>query len=166
VPDMTADEARRRFTAARVARLATVDTDGRPHLVPVVFAVQGTDGIVTAVDHKPKTTTRLKRLRNIAGRPAVCLLADLYNENWDRLWWVRADGEARVVAPAPPEVSDAPDAPDAPDVPDSPDRAAYTAALVLLRDKYPQYRDHPPAGPVIAVTVLHWTGWRATTAPA
>jgi PPOX class probable F420-dependent enzyme len=151
VPDLTADEARRRFTAARVARLATVDADGRPHLVPVVFAEQSTDGIVTAVDHKPKTTIRLKRLRNIAGRPSVCLLADLYDEDWDRLWWVRADGEARVIAP---------------DAPDAPDRAAYTAALVLLRDKYPQYRDHPPAGPVIAVTVLHWTGWRSAAAPA
>ncbi|WP_411577311.1 TIGR03668 family PPOX class F420-dependent oxidoreductase [Streptomyces sp. HUAS TT20] len=157
---MTADEARRRFTAARVARLATVDADGHPHLVPVVFAAHGTDGIVTAVDHKPKTTTRLKRLRNIAGRPSVSLLADLYDEDWDQLWWVRADGEARVIAPG------VPDALDVRDVPDVHDRAAYTAALGLLRDKYPQYRDRPPTGPVIAVTVRHWTGWRATTPPA
>jgi PPOX class probable F420-dependent enzyme len=160
---MTADEARRRFTAARVARLATVDADGRPHLVPVVFAAHGSDGIVTAVDHKPKTTTRLKRLRNIAGHPSVSLLADQYDEDWDRLWWVRADGEARVITPDAPG---APDIRDAPDMSDAPDRAAYTAALALLRDKYPQYRDHPPTGPVIAVTVLHWTGWRAATAPA
>ncbi|MFE0512584.1 TIGR03668 family PPOX class F420-dependent oxidoreductase [Streptomyces sp. NPDC058964] len=146
MPDMTADEARRRFAAARVARLATIDAAGRPHLVPVVFATHGPDGIVTAVDHKPKTTTRLKRLRNIAAHPAVCLLADAYDEDWDRLWWVRADGLARVL---PPGTAD----PAARDV--------RAAALALLGDKYPQYRRHPPAGPVITVTVGHWTGWRA-----
>ncbi|MFJ3303721.1 TIGR03668 family PPOX class F420-dependent oxidoreductase [Streptomyces sp. NPDC086549] len=148
MPDMTADEARRRFTAARVARLATVDAAGRPHLVPVVFAAHGTDGIVTVVDHKPKTTTRLKRLRNIAAHPSVCLLADAYDEDWDRLWWVRADGEARVLAP---------------DEADPAARDARAAALALLRDKYSAYRDHPPTGPVIAVSVGRWTGWRAVT---
>ncbi|MER6538293.1 TIGR03668 family PPOX class F420-dependent oxidoreductase [Streptomyces sp900105755] len=136
MPELAGVEARRRFAAARVARLATVDGNGRPHLVPVVFALHGADGIVTAVDHKPKSTTRLKRLRNIAARPSVCLLADAYDENWDHLWWVRADGEA-VVVPA-------------------------DAALVgPLRAKYPQYREHPPAGAVVLVTVTHWTGWQA-----
>ncbi|MFF4750208.1 TIGR03668 family PPOX class F420-dependent oxidoreductase [Streptomyces sp. NPDC002514] len=152
MPEMTADEARRRFTAARVARLATVDEAGRPHLVPVVFAVRNaaggdcTDGIVTAVDGKPKTTTRLKRLRNIAAHPAVSLLVDAYGEDWDRLWWVRADGEAGVLGP---------------DAADPVVRAAHRAALGRLRDKYTQYRDHPPTGPVIAVNVTRWTGWRA-----
>jgi PPOX class probable F420-dependent enzyme len=145
---MAADEARRRFTAARVARLATVDEAGRPHLVPVVFAVRAgawegrADGIVTAVDGKPKTTTRLKRLRNIAAHPAVCLLVDAYGEDWDWLWWARADGEARVLG------ADAAD-------------PAVRAALGWLGDKYAQYRDRPPAGPVVAVTVLRWSGWRA-----
>ncbi|MEW1776842.1 TIGR03668 family PPOX class F420-dependent oxidoreductase [Streptomyces sp. NPDC086777] len=136
MPELAGGEARRRFAAARVARLATVDGDGRPHLVPVVFALHCADGIVTAVDHKPKTTIRLKRLRNIAARPSVCLLADAYDENWDRLWWVRADGEA-VVVPA-------------------------DAALVApLAAKYPQYREHPPAGAVVVMTVTRWTGWQA-----
>ncbi|MGW3957881.1 TIGR03668 family PPOX class F420-dependent oxidoreductase [Streptomyces sp. NPDC004752] len=152
MPEMAADEARRRFAAARVARLATVDEAGRPHLVPVVFAVpagpggHGADGIVTAVDDKPKTTTRLKRLRNIAAHPAVCLLVDVYGEDWDRLWWIRADGEARILRP---------------DAAGAAVRAAYRAALGRLCDKYPQYRDRPPGGPVVAVTVLRWTGWRA-----
>ncbi|MFF5016442.1 TIGR03668 family PPOX class F420-dependent oxidoreductase [Streptomyces sp. NPDC001165] len=149
MPALNAAEARRRFTAARVARLATVDAAGRPHQVPVVFArhtLGGTDRLVTAVDHKPKTTARLKRLRNIAAHPAVCLLADAYDENWDHLWWVRADGEASVLPP---------------DAPDPAVREAHETAVRLLREKYPQYRDHPPHGPVIAVSVRSWTGWEA-----
>lgn len=149
MPALEAAEARRRFTAARVARLATVDAAGRPHQVPVVFALHaldGTDRLVTAVDHKPKTTARLKRLRNIAAHPAVCLLADAYDENWDHLWWVRADGEARVL---PPDAAD-------PAV-----RDARETAVRLLCEKYPQYRNHPPDGPVIAVGVRSWAGWEA-----
>ena len=72
--------------AARVARLATVSATGQPHLVPVTFAVDG-DMIYTAVDHKPKTTTRLRRLANIAANPQVTLLADHYADDWDQLWW-------------------------------------------------------------------------------
>ncbi|MFF7749516.1 TIGR03668 family PPOX class F420-dependent oxidoreductase [Streptomyces sp. NPDC007971] len=149
MPELAEEEARRRFTAARVARLATVGPAGRPHQVPVVFAVHTADGadrLVTAVDHKPKTTTRLARLRNIAAHPPVCLLADAYDENWDRLWWVRVDGEARILPPAA----------DDPAV-----RHAYESAVGLLSAKYPQYRDRPPAGAVIAVTVRRWTGWEA-----
>ncbi|GHI02576.1 F420-dependent protein [Streptomyces cellostaticus] len=149
MPELAEAEARRRFTAARVARLATVGPKGRPHQVPVVFAAHtaaGADRLVTAVDHKPKTTTRLKRLGNIAAHPPVCLLADAYDENWDHLWWVRADGEARILWP---------------DAADPAVRQAYESAVGLLRAKYPQYRDRPPAGPVITVTVRRWTGWEA-----
>ncbi|MGC9540602.1 TIGR03668 family PPOX class F420-dependent oxidoreductase [Streptomyces sp. UG1] len=145
MPDMEQDEARRRFAGAPVARLATVDPVGRPHLVPVVFALRG-DEIVTAVDRKPKRSLRLRRLHNIAVSPAVCLLVDAYDDDWDRLWWVRADGGARIL---PPEASD---------------RAAhaeYADAVEQLRQKYPQYRQEPPEGPVIVITVLHWRGWRA-----
>jgi PPOX class probable F420-dependent enzyme len=154
MPALDAAEARRRFTAARVARLATVDTAGRPHQVPVVFArhtADGTDRIVTAVDHKPKTTARLKRLANIAAHPSVCLLVDAYDEDWDQLWWVRADGEARIL---PPDHAD-------PDL-----RRAYVTAVEALRAKYPQYRDRPPDGPVIAVTVGRWVGWESQEPPA
>ena len=132
--------ARQRFAAARVARLATVDAEGRPHLVPVVFALDG-DTLYTAVDDvKPKATRRLKRLRNIAANPAVALLADDYEEDWSALWWVRADGAARIVEPADPEAE---------------------RARALLAERYPQYRAAPPPGPVIAVAVLRWTGWAA-----
>jgi PPOX class probable F420-dependent enzyme len=93
---LSASEARSRFAAARVARLATASADGVPHLVPVTFAVHG-DQVVFAVDHKPKSTTSLRRLANIAENPAVCFLADGYDEDWSRLWWARADGVARIV---------------------------------------------------------------------
>ncbi|MFJ4844729.1 MULTISPECIES: TIGR03668 family PPOX class F420-dependent oxidoreductase [unclassified Streptomyces] len=141
MPELTAAQVRERFTAARVARLATADAAGRPHLVPVVFALDG-DSVSLAVDHKPKRTARLKRLANIAANPAVCLLVDHYDENWDLLWWARADGEARVLPPSA----------------DSPEAARRVA---LLTARYGQYTDHPPAGPVVAISVHRWTGWRA-----
>ncbi|MFJ8533891.1 TIGR03668 family PPOX class F420-dependent oxidoreductase [Streptomyces sp. NPDC093591] len=146
MPDMEEDEARRRFAAARVARLATVDPMGRPHLVPVVFARRG-DRIVTAVDRKPKRSERLGRLRDIAGHPAVSLLVDVYDEDWARLWWVRADGDARTLLP---------------DASDERTRDEYAVAVGLLRRKYPQYRNQPPAGPAIVITVVRWSGWRAS----
>src|SRR5206468_8517557 len=92
------DEARRRFAAAPVARLATVTPDGRPQIVPITFAVEG-DRIYTIVDTvKPKTSLSLARLRNIGADPRVSLLVDEHDEDWERLWWVRADGTARIVA--------------------------------------------------------------------
>jgi PPOX class probable F420-dependent enzyme len=127
-------QARSRFAGARVARLATVGAGGGPHLVPVTFALRG-DRIVIAVDHKPKRTTELARLRHIEADPRVSLLADHYSEDWDRLWWVRADGTARVER-ADPDVS-------------------------WLVEKYPQYASRPPAGPVIVVDVAKWRGWSA-----
>ena len=137
---MDAAAARSRFAAARAARLATVGADGRPHLVPIVFAVDG-DTLYTAVDDvKPKATQRLRRLRNIAANPAVALLADHYDDDWSALWWVRADGTARVLDPADAEAG---------------------RARALLAERYEQYRAAPPPGPVIAVAVERWTGWAA-----
>jgi PPOX class probable F420-dependent enzyme len=130
-------EARERFAAARVARLATVDPSGRPHLVPLVFAVVG-DRIYTAVDHKPKRTTALRRLANVRQNPAVALLVDHYDDaDWGALWWVRADGRGRVLEPGEPEAQ---------------------RAVALLRVRYPQQR---AAGAVLAVDVERWSGWSA-----
>lgn len=134
---LPATEARRRFAVARVARLATTGADGRPHLVPVTFALDG-DLLYTAVDAKPKTTTALRRLRNIRANPQVALLADNYQEDWERLWWARADGLAAIVA--------------------GPEAAGPAR---LLAERYPQYRENPPAGPVIRVAVSRWSGWAA-----
>ena len=130
------------FTGSPVARLATASPDGTPHLIPVVFAF-GSDGgdsvIYTAVDAKPKTTRRLRRLANIDDNPQVCLLVDHYTDDWTRLWWVRVDGVAAVHH----------------------DGDAMTAGQRLLRAKYPQYLSVPIDGPVIAVTGLRWSSWHA-----
>src|SRR5437879_13168780 len=93
---MDATAMRRRIADAKVARLATVGAGGKAHVVPITFAVDG-DTIYFAVDAKPKRSRDLKRLRNIAANPAVSVLVDHYEDDWTRLWWVRADGPARVV---------------------------------------------------------------------
>lgn len=137
---MNAEEAVRRVAAARVGRLATVGTDGRPHVVPCCFAL-GDDVVYSAVDAKPKSTRELKRVANIRATPAVSLVVDHYDDDdWSALWWVRIDGEAAVVD------SDRDEA----------------AALELLVAKYQQYRGDPPAGPFLAVTGLRWRSWKAT----
>ena len=134
-----AEEARQRFGRVRVARLATVSADGKPHLVPVTFAMDG-DVIYTAVDAKPKSTKQLRRLSNISANPRVCLLADHYADDWSALWWVRADGMAAIVG----------------------DAAAMATPVSLLARRYRQYEADPPEGPVIAIRVSRWTGWSAT----
>jgi PPOX class probable F420-dependent enzyme len=134
------DEARCRvrLSAARVGHLATVRPDGRPHVVACCFAVQG-DRLWTAVDAKPKTTTRLQRLDNVRAHPRASVLVDHYEEDWDRLWWVRADGPAAVLEGG----------------------AEHEAALAALAAKYPQYTGAPALGAVIAVAVERWLGWSA-----
>jgi len=123
---------------ARSATLGTVDVKGRPHLVPIVFAFQA--GIIyTAVDDKPKTTHRLKRIRNIESNPQVSVLVDHYHDDWDRLWWIRLDGQARIVDDGPARVS----------------------ALRLLAEKYPVYVDQPPPGPVIVIEVENVRSWES-----
>ncbi|WP_131745869.1 TIGR03668 family PPOX class F420-dependent oxidoreductase [Frankia sp. Cppng1_Ct_nod] len=134
--NLDAGEARGRFAAARVARLATVDADGRPHLVPVTFASHD-DVIVTAVDHKPKRSTALKRLTNITADPRVSLIVDHYAEDWNTLWWARADGIAHIVEGGP----------------------TWREAIDRLVAKYARYRESPPGGPVILVDVHRWSGW-------
>jgi PPOX class probable F420-dependent enzyme len=142
---MDPDVARATFAEARVARLATVAPDGRPHLVPLTFALLDGDTLVSAVDHKPKRTTALRRLDHIAAEPRVALLADHYDDDWARLWWVRADGRARVVAAG-----------------DEP--ALRATAGSALAARYVPYRDRPPEGALIVVAVERWSGWRASPA--
>ncbi len=130
------DDARSRFADARVARLATVAADGRPHLVPCTFVLDD-DVVHTAIDAKPKSTLALRRLDNIRAHPQVSFLVDHYEEDWSALWWVRADGTAHVVE-------------------DGPERER---ALDLLAAKYPQYRATRPPGAVISVTIERWRSW-------
>src|SRR5712691_663731 len=84
-----------RLTAARVARLATTDPDGRPHLVPIVFALDG-DTLYSAVDRKPKRSSKRRRIENARVRPDVTILVHHYEEDWGRLWWIRLRGRARA----------------------------------------------------------------------
>lgn len=137
---MSPEEARARFSVARVARLATADAAGRPHLVPIAFAVDG-ETIYSAVDAKPKRSRALRRLANVRQNPAVSLLVDHWDEeDWERLWWVRADGEGRVLAAEEREA---------------------VRAVGLLRERYPRQRE---AGEVLAVDVARWSGWAASDA--
>ncbi len=133
-----------RFAESPVARLATITPDGTPHLVPVVFAVDGGfqnghDVVYTAVDAKPKTTRRLRRLANIENNPRVSLLVDHYADDWTQLWWVRVDGVAAVHA----------------------NGKVMDTGYELLRAKYPQYQSVPLTGPVIAIAVRRWSSWHA-----
>ena len=136
---MEAVEPRALLAAAHVARLATVGADGWPHLVPITFAVDGEE-IVTAVDHKPKRTTRLRRLDNIGANPRVSVLADHYEDDWSKLWWARADGMARIVEPGASE---------------------HERAISALGARYPQYVEERPSDSVIVISVSRWSGWRA-----
>jgi PPOX class probable F420-dependent enzyme len=131
--------ARERFEEARVGRLATITSTGRPHLVPIVFAFVGND-IWTAVDAKPKSTRLLRRLANIESSPQVSILVDRYEDDWSTLWWVRVDGDARVVPV---------------------DAEGARLGLSALVAKYPQYKTQAPPGPLIRVAVRSWTSWSA-----
>jgi PPOX class probable F420-dependent enzyme len=130
---------RRRVADSRVARLATLDADGRPHLVPIVFALMD-ETLYSAVDAKRKRSRTLRRIENARERPDVTVLVDHYEENWNRLWWVRLRGRARVLEEG--------------------DEAEH--ALELLRERYEQYRETPPSLPVLAIDVDEWRGWAAT----
>jgi PPOX class probable F420-dependent enzyme len=133
LPRATAEE---RLAQARIGRLATVTPDGRPHVVPVCFALH--DGrIYTAVDAKPKATRALRRLENVRAHGRASLLVDHYEEDWAQLWWVRVDGSAMI--------------------------AESEAGLDALAAKYAQYRDQRPDGPLIAIAPERWRSWTATS---
>jgi PPOX class probable F420-dependent enzyme len=121
---------------ASVARLATLDPDGRAHLVPIVFVLDG-DTLYTAVDDKPKAARTLRRIENARARPDVTVLVDHYQDDWRQLWWVRLRGRARVLD----------------------EGAEAERALGLLTEKYEPYRREPPRRPVLAVDVTEWYGW-------
>lgn len=148
---------------ARVATLATVDDRGAPHLVPVTFAVEApvsTDApgtpaapeppaspgdsapvvVWSATDAKPKRGAPLRRHANIRVHPVVSLLVQHWDERWDALWWVRADGSASLL--------------------DEPTTVAQVTRL--LREKYRQYERVAVAGPLIRVEVRAWQGWAAS----
>ena len=119
------------------ATLGTIGPDGRPHLVPIIFAVLASGQLVTVIDHKPKRTRSLQRLGNIERDSRVALLIDRYSEDWTKLWWVRIDGDAHVTESPPP------------------------GGLEALTTKYTVYRTEPPAGPWIVIDPLSVRTWTA-----
>jgi PPOX class probable F420-dependent enzyme len=137
---MDRDQARVCVDGARVARLGTLSKTGRVDLVPITFTLVD-DVIVTAVDHKPKTTTHLKRLENVRANPEVSVLVDEYDDaDWAALWWVRLRGQAEVID----------------------DGGRYDRAIDALVEKYPQYEDTRPCGPAIIVHLVGWQWWSAS----
>src|SRR5712691_11436095 len=135
---MGAEDMRRRIKSARVAQLGTVGRGGKPHVVPITFAMSDA-ALYFAVDHKPKKTADRQRLRNIAVNPAVSVLVDHYEDDWTRLWWVRIDGSARIIEDGP----------------------EFDEAMSKLGARYEQYRSNRPLGPVVAINVERMTSWSA-----
>lgn len=136
---MIDDASRARVQTLKVARLATIGTDGSPHLVPITFALEG-ETLWTAVDHKPKRTTALQRLANIDRDPRITVLFDHYDEDWTKLWWCRATGRADVLHDGP----------------------EHTRGVQALMERYEQYREHVPDGAVIRVSIEAWRTWSAS----
>jgi PPOX class probable F420-dependent enzyme len=143
---------RRELESHRVAHLATADGQGRPHLVPIAFAIAG-EAIVSVIDEKPKRVhgTALRRIQNILVNPRVAFLVDRYDDDWERLAYTMVRGHAEVLAAAGPE---------------------YDTAITALRARYVQYRDLPLApvrNPVVRIwpeRVHHWRARRASAAGA
>lgn len=127
---------------ARVARLATVRPDGTPHVVPITYVLDG-NRIFSAIDHKPKSTANLQRLRNLKANPVASVIVDHYDDDWSFLWWARADGSARVVERGPD----------------------HQRAVTRLMEKYAPYRTHRPTGPVLVIEVGRWSSWSANPVP-
>lgn len=128
--------AHRRVAEARVGRLATLTPEGRPHIVPCCFVLDG-QTVYSAVDAKPKSTLALRRLENVRAHPPCSLLVDQYAEEWADLWWVRVDGSGRVIERG----------------------EERERALALLAAKYRQYRETSPPGPVVALDIAQWRTW-------
>lgn len=129
------------FAAARVGRLATVDPEGRPHVLPVCYALLA-GSIYSPLDEKPKRIApeRLRRVQNILANPSVCLVVDRYSEDWDELAWVQVRGDARLVQPGQPD---------------------HAAAVQALRERYPQYRAMQlEQRPLIRIDPLQVVSWR------
>ena len=129
-------EALERLASAEVGRFATITPEGRPHVVAVTFVVIGLN-VVHMIDEKPKTTRRLQRLRNVDATPFASLLVDHYEEDWAALWWVRVDGEVTVEKDGP----------------------NWWEARSRLKGKYRQYRNAPPTGPALFLSIDRVSSW-------
>jgi PPOX class probable F420-dependent enzyme len=121
----------------RVARLGLVDDEGAPRVLPVTFALAN-GRIWSAIDQKPKRSAELARLRFLRRDPRAALTVDRYSDNWDELAWVQVLGTVRIV-----RVGEG------------------TAGLAALTQKYEQYREEAPPGPLLALEPQRYLWWRA-----
>lgn len=136
---MLTDEQRRFLDAGRVARFATADRAGRPHVVPICYACAG-ESVYFSIDEKPKRHRRapLKRVANIRENPHVALVVDHYEEDWRRLGWVMVRGRAELLAAGD----------------------EHDEAQAMLRERYPQLRPmRIEELPVVAVRIEKVAGW-------
>jgi len=125
----------------RVARMATADRGGRPHVVPICYVYDG-DAIYSAIDEKPKraSVSRLKRLRNLDENRHVALVIDDYHEEWSKLAFVMIQGEGKILL----------------------EGHEYQRAVTLLREKYPQYRtmrigeEERPVIKIVPARIISW----------
>ena len=138
--------ARKLLAAERVARLAYLDADDRPRVLPVTFAVAG-DAVWSAIDDKPKRPGEPARVGYLRRRPEAALLIDVYDDDWSRLAWVQLLGRVEVVPIEGPETAGAP---------------GPAAALAALTAKYDQYAERPPPGPLLRLAVKRAMHWRAS----
>jgi PPOX class probable F420-dependent enzyme len=121
--------------------LATADKTGRPHVIPICFALDGKE-LYSPIDEKPKKAAplRLKRIRNIRANPHVAVVIDRYDEDWRRLAYVLIVGKAKLLMRG----------------------ARHKRAVRLLRKKYPQYKKmRLEERPMIQITPLQWKSWEA-----
>ncbi|SRR5712692_663669 len=141
-PQPISEAIRTKLQESRVARLATVDAQRKPHIVPVCFVFAGSV-FYTAVDRKPKRVApeRLARLRNIRAMRQVALVVDCYDEDWTQLWWVLVRGKAKLLPKSA--------------------REERAEALRRLRAKYPQYAGGmlPDDAPIIRIIPERITSW-------
>lgn len=135
---MNKADAYRLIESEPVARLATVRANGSPHLVPIVFAIDGSR-LITAIDGKPKRPGSQTRVENIRAEPRVSFLADHYDDDWAKLWWVRVDGRAAVIDRGPD----------------------FSWAIAALTSRYSQYQKVSVPGPVILIDPVRVVGWAA-----
>ena len=138
----TLDDVRAVLESARHGYLSTASAEGAPHLQPVVFQVVG-DAVYIAIDEKPKTTLRLRRLTNIEENPRFALLVDRYDDDWNRLWWVLLRGPAEVLWPS------------------EWDAAESERVIAALRAKYAQYEsmdlEQRPLLKLIPERITRWS---------
>jgi PPOX class probable F420-dependent enzyme len=144
---------RERLSGARRAVLATIAPDGRARLVPVCFVLDPDLPVLySPLDEKPKgiaDVRDLARVRDIVRDARVTVLVDGWDEDWERLWWLRLDGAASLVEPGGKGAED------------------HRVAVAALRSKYLQYATHDLAGrPIIRIQLEHVTGWAAAQGEA